>query len=137
MPRGVIEVVIQIMVRMIMMLLILMMLVMIEMMMTMTIVQELLKKYGFGRWTKPEEVWKGRNISRLSVIITMIMIMMIMIMIIIMMMMMIPVNQSVQTSLYILDLCSGDSGVIRKRGFQLKGKCLIVLKCTILLRAVN
>jgi hypothetical protein len=25
-----------------------------------------LKKYGFGHWTKPEEVWKGRNISRLS-----------------------------------------------------------------------
>ena len=44
----------------------------INIMMTMTIVQELLKKYGFGRWTKPEEVWKGRNISRLSVIIAMI-----------------------------------------------------------------
>ena len=34
------------------------------------IVQELLRKYGFGSWTKPEEVWRGRNISRVSVIIT-------------------------------------------------------------------
>ena len=33
-------------------------------------VQELLRKYGFGSWTKPEEVWRGRNISRVSVIIT-------------------------------------------------------------------
>ena len=135
MPRGVIEVVIQIMVRMMVIMLMMLLLMMIKLMMTMRIVQELLKKYGFGRWTKPEEVWKGRNISRLSVIITMIIIIMMMIMIIIMMM--IPVNQSVQTSLHILDLCSGDSGVIRKRGFQLKGKCLIVLKCTILLRAVT
>merc|ERR1712037_164416 len=31
-----------------------------------SMIEELLKKYGFGRWTKPEEVWKGRNISRLS-----------------------------------------------------------------------
>ena len=33
-------------------------------------VQELLRKYGFGSWTKPEEVWRGRNISKVSVIIT-------------------------------------------------------------------
>jgi hypothetical protein len=31
-----------------------------------SMIEELLKKYGFGQWTKPEEVWKGRNISRLS-----------------------------------------------------------------------
>ena len=49
-----------------------MLMMIINIMMTMTIVQELLKKYGFGRWTKPEEVWKGRNISRLSVINTMV-----------------------------------------------------------------
>ena len=45
-----------------------MLMIIINIMMKMMIVQELLKKYGFGRWTKPEEVWKGRNISRLSVI---------------------------------------------------------------------
>ena len=49
-----------------------MLMIIINIMMKMTIVQELLKKYGFGRWTKPEEVWKGRNISRLSVINTMV-----------------------------------------------------------------
>jgi len=27
-------------------------------------IEELLRKYGFGSWTKPEEVWRGRNISR-------------------------------------------------------------------------
>merc|ERR1712109_368509 len=26
-------------------------------------IEELLRKYGFGIWTKPEEVWRGRNIS--------------------------------------------------------------------------
>merc|ERR1712173_526801 len=31
-------------------------------------IEELLRKYGFGSWTKPEEVWRGRNISRVSVI---------------------------------------------------------------------
>jgi len=31
-----------------------------------SMIEELLKKYGFGQWTKPEEVWKGRNISRHS-----------------------------------------------------------------------
>merc|ERR1712012_367280 len=29
-------------------------------------IEELLRKYGFGSWTKPEEVWRGRNISRVS-----------------------------------------------------------------------
>jgi len=33
-------------------------------------IEELLRKYGFGSWTRPEEVWRGRNISRVSVIIT-------------------------------------------------------------------
>ena len=28
-----------------------------------TMIEELLRKYGFGTWTKPEEVWRGRNIS--------------------------------------------------------------------------
>jgi hypothetical protein len=27
-------------------------------------IEELLKKYGFGSWVKPEEVWRGRDFSK-------------------------------------------------------------------------
>ena len=30
-------------------------------------IEELLRKYGFGSWTKPEEVWRGRDVARYSV----------------------------------------------------------------------
>ena len=32
-----------------------------------SMIEELLRKYGFGSWTKPEEVWKGRSIGHYSV----------------------------------------------------------------------
>ena len=32
-----------------------------------SMIEELLRKYGFGSWTKPEEVWKGRQIGHYSV----------------------------------------------------------------------
>jgi len=31
-----------------------------------SMIEELLRKYGFGSWTKPEEVWKGRQIGHYS-----------------------------------------------------------------------
>ena len=80
------------------------MMIIINIMMKIMIVQELLKKYGFGRWTKPEEVWKGRNISRLSVINTMVIVNIVVMMLI------------------ILNLSSGDSGVLSERKFQLRKK---------------
>ena len=69
-----------------------MLMIIINIMMTMTIVQELLKKYGFGRWTKPEEVWKGRNISRLSVINTMVIVNIVVMIIVNIVVMMVHVN---------------------------------------------
>ena len=69
-----------------------MLMIIINIMMKMMIVQELLKKYGFGRWTKPEEVWKGRNISRLSVINIMVIVNIVVMIIVNIVVMMVHVN---------------------------------------------
>lgn len=34
-----------------------------------TTIEELLRKYGFGSWTQPEEVWRGRGVATYSVFI--------------------------------------------------------------------